>query len=87
MDRSIKKVIVLGSGRLSDYCIVPKQLKALSEEGVYTILINPNIANSSEGGLFFLPVTPYFVEKVIQKECSRWNIAGSLEVRLLLIQE
>ena len=79
MDRSIKKVIVLGSGALKigeagefDYS-GSQALKALSEEGVYTILINPNIATvqTSEGiadKIYFLPVTPYFVEKVIQKE-------------------
>ena len=79
MDKSIKKVIVLGSGALKigeagefDYS-GSQALKALHEEGVYTILINPNIATvqTSEGladKIYFLPVTPYFVEKVIQKE-------------------
>lgn len=79
MDESINKVIVLGSGALKigeagefDYS-GSQALKALHEEGVYTILINPNIATvqTSEGiadKIYFLPVTPYFVEKVIQKE-------------------
>ena len=79
MDRSIKKVVVLGSGALKigeagefDYS-GSQALKALREEGVYTVLINPNIATvqTSEGiadKIYFLPVTPYFVEKVIQKE-------------------
>lgn len=79
MDTSIKKVVVLGSGALKigeagefDYS-GSQALKALREEGVYTILINPNIATvqTSEGiadKIYFLPVTPYFVEKVIQKE-------------------
>ncbi len=75
----IKKVIVLGSGALKigeagefDYS-GSQALKALKEEGVYTILINPNIATvqTSEGiadRIYFLPVTPYFVEQVIKKE-------------------
>jgi len=75
----IKKVIVLGSGALKigeagefDYS-GSQALKALKEEGVYTILINPNIATvqTSEGiadRIYFLPVTPYFVEQVIIKE-------------------
>ncbi len=79
MDKSIKKVILLGSGALKigeagefDYS-GSQALKALKEEGIYTILINPNIATiqTSEGmadKIYFLPVTPYFVEKVIHKE-------------------
>ncbi len=79
MDKSIKKVLVLGSGALKigeagefDYS-GSQALKALREEGIVTILINPNIATvqTSEGiadKIYFLPVTPYFVEKVIQKE-------------------
>ena len=79
MDKSIKKVIVLGSGALKigeagefDYS-GSQALKALKEEGIRTILINPNIATiqTSEGiadDIYFLPVTPYFVEKVIKKE-------------------
>jgi len=79
MDQSIKKVIVLGSGALKigeagefDYS-GSQALKALREEGVYTVLINPNIATvqTSEGiadKIYFLPVTPFFVEKVIQRE-------------------
>ncbi len=79
IDRSIKKVIVLGSGALKigeagefDYS-GSQALKALREEGIKTILINPNIATvqTSEGvadKIYFLPVTPFFVEKVIKKE-------------------
>ena len=79
MDKSIKKVIVLGSGALKigeagefDYS-GSQALKALQEEGIYTVLINPNIATvqTSEdiaNKIYFLPVTPHFVEKVIQKE-------------------
>ena len=79
MDKSIKKVLVLGSGALKigeagefDYS-GSQALKALKEEGVITVLINPNIATvqTSEGvadQIYFLPVTPYFVEQVIQKE-------------------
>ena len=79
MDKSISKVIVLGSGALKigeagefDYS-GSQALKALQEEGVRTVLINPNIATvqTSEGiadTIYFLPVTPYFVEKVIEKE-------------------
>ena len=76
---SIKKVLVLGSGALKigeagefDYS-GSQALKALREEGIFTILINPNIATvqTSEGvadKIYFLPVTPYFIEKVIEKE-------------------
>ncbi|MFP4061021.1 MAG: carbamoyl-phosphate synthase (glutamine-hydrolyzing) large subunit [Bacteroidales bacterium] len=79
MDKSIKKVVVLGSGALKigeagefDYS-GSQALKALKEEGVKTVLINPNIATvqTSEGiadRIYFLPVTAYFVEKVIKKE-------------------
>lgn len=79
MDTTIKKVVLLGSGALKigeagefDYS-GSQALKALKEEGVYTVLINPNIATvqTSEGiadKIYFLPVTPYFVEKVIKKE-------------------
>lgn len=75
----IQKVIVLGSGALKigeagefDYS-GSQALKALREEGIYTVLINPNIATiqTSENvadSIYFLPVTPFFVEKVIQKE-------------------
>ena len=76
---SIKKVLLLGSGALKigeagefDYS-GSQALKALKEEGIETILINPNIATvqTSEGvadRIYFLPVTPYFVERVIKKE-------------------
>ena len=79
MDKSIKKVIVLGSGALKigeagefDYS-GSQALKALREEGISTVLINPNIATiqTSEDiadKIYFLPVTPFFVEKVIAKE-------------------
>ena len=75
----IKKVLLLGSGALKigeagefDYS-GSQALKALREEGIETVLINPNIATvqTSEGvadQIYFLPVTPYFVEKVIAKE-------------------
>ena len=79
MKENIKKVLLLGSGALKigeagefDYS-GSQALKALKEEGIETILINPNIATvqTSEGvadKIYFLPVTPYFVEKVIDKE-------------------
>ena len=75
----IKKVLLLGSGALKigeagefDYS-GSQALKALKEENIETVLINPNIATvqTSEGvadKIYFLPVTPYFVEKVIAKE-------------------
>jgi len=75
----IKKVVILGSGALKigeagefDYS-GSQALKALREEGIFTVLINPNIATvqTSEevaDKIYFLPVTPYFVEKVIEKE-------------------
>ena len=78
-DESIKKVLLLGSGALKigeagefDYS-GSQALKALREEGVKTVLINPNIATvqTSEGvadQIYFLPVQPYFVERVIEKE-------------------
>lgn len=78
-DENIKKVLLLGSGALKigeagefDYS-GSQALKALREEGVSTVLINPNIATvqTSEGvadQIYFLPVQPYFVERVIQKE-------------------
>lgn len=76
---NIKKVLILGSGALKigeagefDYS-GSQALKALKEENIETVLINPNIATvqTSEGfadKIYFLPVTPYFVEKVIAKE-------------------
>ena len=78
-DNNIKKVLLLGSGALKigeagefDYS-GSQALKALKEEGIQTVLINPNIATvqTSEGvadQVYFLPVQPYFVEKVIEKE-------------------
>ena len=79
MKKNIKKVLLLGSGALKigeagefDYS-GSQALKALKEEGIATVLINPNIATvqTSEGvadEVYFLPVTPYFVERVIEKE-------------------
>ena len=78
-DNNIKKVLLLGSGALKigeagefDYS-GSQALKALKEEGIKTVLINPNIATvqTSEGvadQVYFLPVQPYFVERVIEKE-------------------
>ena len=75
----MKKVLLLGSGALKigqagefDYS-GSQALKALREEGISTVLINPNIATiqTSEGvadQVYFLPITPYFVEEVIKKE-------------------
>ena len=79
METNIKKVLILGSGALKigeagefDYS-GSQALKALKEENINTVLINPNIATvqTSEGfadKIYFLPVTPYFVEKVIAQE-------------------
>lgn len=79
IDTTIKKALILGSGALKigeagefDYS-GSQALKALREEGIETILINPNIATvqTSEGvadKIYFLPVTPHFVEEVIKKE-------------------
>ena len=79
IDKNIKKVLLLGSGALKigeagefDYS-GSQALKAMKEEGIETVLINPNIATvqTSDGfadKIYFLPVTPYFVEKVIEKE-------------------
>jgi len=78
-DQNIKKVLLLGSGALKigeagefDYS-GSQALKALKEEGIKTVLINPNIATvqTSEGvadEVYFLPIQPFFVEKVIRKE-------------------
>ncbi|NLD21688.1 MAG: carbamoyl-phosphate synthase (glutamine-hydrolyzing) large subunit [Bacteroidales bacterium] len=79
IDTSIKKVLLLGSGALKigeagefDYS-GSQALKAMRQEGINTVLINPNIATVQTSAgvadeIYFLPVTPYFVEKVIQKE-------------------
>lgn len=79
MNKEIKKVILLGSGALKigqagefDYS-GSQALKAMKEEGISTVLINPNIATiqTSEGvadKVYFLPITPYFVEEIIKKE-------------------
>ena len=87
MKENIKKVLLLGSGALKigeagefDYS-GSQALKALKEEGIETILINPNIATvqTSEGvadQIYFLPVTPYFVEKVIAEGKAGRYYAG-----------
>ena len=79
MQQTIKKVLVLGSGALKigqagefDYS-GSQALKAMNEEGIKTVLINPNIATiqTSEGiadQVYFLPITPYFVEEIFKKE-------------------
>lgn len=79
MEQNIKKVLILGSGALKigeagefDYS-GSQALKALKEEKITTVLINPNIATVQTSDefadkIYFLPVTPYFVEKVIEKE-------------------
>ena len=79
MKKELKKVLVLGSGALKigqagefDYS-GSQALKALREEGIRSVLVNPNIATiqTSEGiadQVYFLPVTPYFVEEIIKKE-------------------
>ena len=79
MKKNLKKVLVLGSGALKigqagefDYS-GSQALKALREEGISSVLINPNIATiqTSEGiadQVYFLPITPYFVERIIEKE-------------------
>ena len=78
----IQKVLLLGSGALKigeagefDYS-GSQALKAMREEGIRTVLVNPNIATvqTSEGiadEIYFLPVTPFFIEKVIEKECPQ----------------
>lgn len=82
----MKKVLLLGSGALKigqagefDYS-GSQALKAMREEGISTVLINPNIATiqTSEGvadQVYFLPITPYFVEEVIKKERPRRHTA------------
>ena len=82
IDNNIKKVLLLGSGALKigeagefDYS-GSQALKAMKEEGIETVLINPNIATVQTSDkvadkIYFLPVTPYFVEKVIQKEAPQ----------------
>ncbi len=79
MNQKLKKVLILGSGALKigeagefDYS-GGQAIKALKEEGISTVLVNPNIATiqTSEGfadRVYFLPVTPEFVEQVIEKE-------------------
>ena len=79
MKKQVKKVVILGSGALKigeagefDYS-GSQAIKALKEEGIFTVLINPNIATvqTSEklaDKIYFLPVTPFFVEQVIKKE-------------------
>src|SRR5436853_1344383 len=79
MDSKIQKVLLLGSGALKigqagefDYS-GSQALKALHEEGISTVLVNPNIATIQTSKLladqvYFLPVTAFFVEKIIEKE-------------------
>ena len=79
MKKDLKKVLVLGSGALKigqagefDYS-GSQALKALREEGIHSVLVNPNIATiqTSEGiadKVYFLPVTPFFVEEIIKKD-------------------
>ena len=79
LDSTIKKVLLLGSGALKigeagefDYS-GSQALKAMKEEGITTVLINPNIATVQTSSdvadkIYFLPVTPFFVEKVIERE-------------------
>jgi carbamoyl-phosphate synthase large subunit len=79
MKKNVNKVVILGSGALKigeagefDYS-GSQAIKALKEEGIYTVLVNPNIATvqTSEklaDKIYFLPVTPYFVEQVLIKE-------------------
>jgi len=76
---NLKKVLVLGSGALKigqagefDYS-GSQALKALREEGIFSVLVNPNVATiqTSEGiadKVYFLPITPYFIEEIIKKE-------------------
>ena len=79
MNKNIKKVLILGSGAIRigqagefDYS-GSQAIKALKEEGIKTILINPNIATIQTSDyladeIYFIPIEPYFVEQVIQKE-------------------
>src|SRR5512147_2341279 len=79
MDKSIKKVVVLGSGALKigeagefDYS-GSQAIKALKEEGIFTVLINPNIATVQTSDeladrIYLVAVTPEFVEQIIGKE-------------------
>ena len=101
MKENIKKVLLLGSGALKigeagefDYS-GSQALKALKEEGIETILINPNIATvqTSEGvadKIYFLPVTPYFVEKLLPKNVRMAYychlVARQLELRCCSLQ-
>lgn len=103
MKKELKKVLVLGSGALKigqagefDYS-GSQALKALREEGISSVLVNPNIATiqTSEGiadQVYFLPVTPYFVTEIIKKRTSRWYSArfwrsNSLELRYRIIPD
>jgi len=92
MEKNLKKVLVLGSGALKigqagefDYS-GSQALKALREEGIGSVLVNPNIATiqTSEGiadQVYFLPVTPYFVEEIIKKEDGAELRYGTLPER------
>ena len=79
MKKQLKKVLVLGSGALKigqagefDYS-GSQALKALREEGIKSVLVNPNVATiqTSEGiadKVYFLPITPHFITEIIKKE-------------------
>ena len=100
MKKDLKKVLVLGSGALKigqagefDYS-GSQALKALREEGIHSVLVNPNIATiqTSEGiadKVYFLPVTPFFVEEIIKKNNRtvfywlRWTNCIELRYRTL----
>lgn len=101
MKKDLKKVLVLGSGALKigqagefDYS-GSQALKALREEGIHSVLVNPNIATiqTSEGiadKVYFLPVTPFFVEEIIKKRTTgryfigfRWTNCIELRYRTL----
>lgn len=86
MEKKLTKVLVLGSGALKigqagefDYS-GSQALKALREEGVSSVLVNPNIATiqTSEGiadKVYFLPVNTHFVTEIIKKDAPRWHFA------------
>ena len=94
--KKYNKVLILGSGALKigeagefDYS-GSQALKALKEEGVKTVLINPNIATvqTSEGiadEIYFLPITPHFVEEVIKRGAEIEMKAESLEKEILKV--
>ena len=87
MKKELKKVLILGSGAIKigqagefDYS-GSQAIKALKEEGIKTVLINPNIATIQTSdyladSVYFLPIEPYFVEKVIEKERPNGVLLG-----------